>query len=112
MHHSRTNLNQFALSAEDQTPVMPGRCQTVFTDVGQQHVLAVAGRSRPQSNGSAFAGASGRHIFGARTGSAALGIKSGMIDRPAHRHALGMAMRHRLQRAIAVKNRQAVRTPE
>ena len=112
MHHSRARLNEFALSAEDQAPVVPGRRQSVFTDIGQQHVFTVPGRSRPQGDGAAFAGASRRHIFGACTGSAAPGIKSGMIDCPAHRHAAGVTLRHCLQRAIAMKNRQAVRTSE
>jgi hypothetical protein len=35
-----------------------------------------------------------------------------MIDCPAHCHAAGVTLRHCLQRAIAVKNRQAVRTSE
>jgi hypothetical protein len=35
-----------------------------------------------------------------------------MIDCPARRHAAGVTLRHCLQRAIAVKTRQAVRTPE
>ena len=112
VHHSRASLNRLALSAEDQTPILPGRRQSVFTDIGKQHVFAVPGRSRPQGDGAAFAGASRRHIFGACAGFAAPGIKSGMIDCPAHRHAFGMTMRHGLQCAAPLQRRQPVRLAE
>jgi hypothetical protein len=44
---TRQGLNQFALPAEDQAPILPRRRQSVFADVGQKHVLTVPRRPRP-----------------------------------------------------------------
>jgi hypothetical protein len=86
-----TPVQRGLLPAEYQAPIAAAaasrRRYAVPLDVGQQHVRAMAGRLLPHDSR-----ASPRHIFGTRASRPAPRIKSQMIHRVTHRHALGVTL--------------------
>jgi len=67
------------LAAEDEAPIAcaaaGSRCETVLTDIWQQHVHAVSCRSGPYFNRAALTCATRSDVFRSRAGARAFGIK-------------------------------------
>ena len=104
------------LQAKVQAPIAPsptgGRCHAIAANARQQHVCPVSRRSFPDTDRTAFRRASPGHVFGSCAAWPTLGEESSVIHRMPRRHAVGVALRHRLHGPTVVQWRQAVSMPE